>query len=110
MKPKHTLLDTAEPPSEEERRRWYEQDSKAWVERTHDVMTRKQKRQMQKLLARKRGGQLKWTPDALAYLAEKARQMRIVGLTPGAIHKQLATDHGCSEKTIANLLSRIRTA
>lgn len=110
MKPKRTLLDTAEPPSEEERRRWYEQDSKAWVERTHAGMTRKQQVQMEGLLKHKQGGQLKWTPEALATLAEQARQMRIAGLSPGTIHKRLAAQYRCGEKRIANLLSEIRTA
>lgn len=110
MKPARarTLLDTVAPESATERHQRSEQDSDAWVRRIRATLSLTQQTQMARLLAHKRGGQIKWTPEAVATLAEQARQMRLAHVTPKRIHQRLATQYGCDAKTIANRLSEIR--
>lgn len=103
-----TLLDTEEPPTPAELDVWREQHAEAWIERTLAGMTRQQKTRMALKLKLKRGGQKKWTPEEEAVLLEIDRQMKLAGLSPMAIHKQLGEDYGVSPRTIANKLSELR--
>lgn len=109
MKPvKRTILDTAKPLSDTERRAFKEEHQKEWVERVVPRMTRGQQAQMEERLKRKRGGQRKWTPEVEAVLLEQWRQMRLAGLTPKAIRERLAEQYGVSARSIQNRLSKLR--
>ena len=107
-KVERTILDTARPLAEPERRALQEKHQKEWVERVYPKMTRAQQVQMEQLLKPRKGRRLAWTPEEGAVLLEKWRQMRRAGLTKHAAYAQLAEDYRCDIRTIQNRLSKLR--
>lgn len=104
---KRTILDTAEPlePFSDEERK---QLALQWVDLIYKRMTRPQQAYMKKLLSLKRGGQRKWTSEALKTLRARQQELQELGLPPEIVKFLLGKWYHLSEKSIANLLTKAK--